>query len=137
MLMRGLNDDPKELAKLKAIVDDLSIDKIHLNTVTRPPAEKAAEALETVDLKKIQKVFGKRCEIICSFKKRGVRDQKEDWKLMVLGILRRRPLRADDIRKITGSSLVAINKGLRGMERDGEIKSYQVGQETYYTLGDQ
>ncbi|KYH30883.1 hypothetical protein MOMUL_28540 [Moorella mulderi DSM 14980] len=46
MLVRGLNDGEEEITALTAVLKDLPVEKIQLNTVTRPPAEVFARPLE-------------------------------------------------------------------------------------------
>jgi wyosine [tRNA(Phe)-imidazoG37] synthetase (radical SAM superfamily) len=45
MLIKGMNETKEELQKLNNIVKGLNVDRIHLNTVTRPPSESNADPL--------------------------------------------------------------------------------------------
>ena len=68
MLVLGLNDGPRHLAKLKAAVDLIRPDRVQLNTVVRPPAERRARPLGRDDLERIREFFGGNTEIIADFK---------------------------------------------------------------------
>ncbi|OPY79009.1 MAG: molybdenum cofactor biosynthesis protein A [Syntrophorhabdus sp. PtaU1.Bin153] len=134
MIIRGVNDDPDEVRKLKEIVTWLGVDKIHLNTVTRPPSEATAGRVENHDLEKIRTFFGDKCEVISSFKKRGVYGEKPKWAETILSVLERRSLTVNDIAKITGAPLSRIEEELRAMETEGRIEAHSVGGDIYYSV---
>jgi wyosine [tRNA(Phe)-imidazoG37] synthetase (radical SAM superfamily) len=132
MLIKDVNDTNEELKKLKAIVAELHVDKLQLNTVTRPPTEETTGKLTKDDLEKICKYLGEPCEIICSFEKSVKEDNKKDWSQNILGILQRRSLTLDDIVKITGISFNKANNRLKLLESEGKIKSYFFDDEIFY-----
>jgi wyosine [tRNA(Phe)-imidazoG37] synthetase (radical SAM superfamily) len=136
MLIKGVNDSPDELQKLRFILNDLRVDKIHLNTVTRPPSEKNAGPLNRKELEKIKKFFGDYCEIISSFEKNGVHKEQEGWASTLVDILKRRSLTIQDIIRITGTSSFRIHEELDAMEKKGSIKAYRLGNDIYYTAVD-
>jgi wyosine [tRNA(Phe)-imidazoG37] synthetase (radical SAM superfamily) len=136
MLIKGVNDTPDELQKLRFILNDLKVDKIHLNTVTRPPSEKNAGPLNRKELEKIKKFFGDNCEIISSFEKNGVHKEQEGWARTIVDILKRRSLTVQDIIRITGTSSFRIHEELDTMEKKGSIKAYRLGNDIYYTAVD-
>ncbi|MHA1355019.1 MAG: radical SAM protein [Candidatus Heimdallarchaeota archaeon] len=43
MLVKGLNDSPETIAKIKTVLDDLGCDRVYVNVPIRPPAEKWVE----------------------------------------------------------------------------------------------
>lgn len=64
MLVKGLNDDPREMALLHDAITQIKPDKVHLNTVIRPPAESKAQALSAAELRRMQAILGAKVEII-------------------------------------------------------------------------
>jgi wyosine [tRNA(Phe)-imidazoG37] synthetase (radical SAM superfamily) len=136
MLIKGVNDTPDELQKLRFILNDLKVDKIHLNTVTRPPSEKNAGPLNRKELEKIKIFFGDNCEIVSSFEKNGVHKEQEGWARTLVDILKRRSLTIQDIIRITGTSSFRIHEELDAMEKKGSIKAYRLGNDIYYTAVD-
>ncbi|MFH1655103.1 MAG: radical SAM protein [Candidatus Omnitrophota bacterium] len=64
MLVRGINDNPKKLEKLKEIVDLIKPDKIHLNMPIRLPKGSKITSPVRKTLDKIKNLFGDKCEII-------------------------------------------------------------------------
>ncbi|MCX5803232.1 MAG: radical SAM protein [Proteobacteria bacterium] len=132
MLIKGINDDIEELKKFKDILKYLNVDKIQLNTVTRPPSEEIKGRIKKTELEEISKFFGNNCEVICTFEKIIVKNEKEDWTEMVLDILKRRSLSLDDIVKITGVSFSKAKNQLHVMEKKGKIKSFHFGEGIFY-----
>ncbi|MBA4417704.1 MAG: radical SAM protein [Syntrophus sp. (in: bacteria)] len=133
MMIKDVNDEPEELRKFKDIINQLKPDKIHLNTVTRPPAEEIRGKMEVDDLEKVCRYFGEKCEIICTFEK-SIEDygSAEGWELRVLDILKRRSMSLDDIVKITGISHLKAKSRLSILEYEGRIKGYHFGDNVYY-----
>lgn len=88
---------PGELAKVAKCVDRICPDRVQLNTVTRPPAEKYAVGVSSERLVELTSIFHPRAEIIADF--RGVHRQAEfvAGRQEILEMLRRRPCSIDDI----------------------------------------
>jgi wyosine [tRNA(Phe)-imidazoG37] synthetase (radical SAM superfamily) len=132
MLIKDVNDTREELKKFKEIVSELKVDKLQLNTVTRPPTEESAGRLTNDDLEKICEYLGEPCEIICNFEKSVTKSNKEDWSQKILEILQRRSLTLDDIVKITGISFTKAKSRLQMLEDEGQIKSYFFDDNIFY-----
>jgi wyosine [tRNA(Phe)-imidazoG37] synthetase (radical SAM superfamily) len=64
MLVKGFNDNAAEMALLHDAIAQIHPDKVHLNTVIRPPAESAAQALSARELRRWQEILGANVEII-------------------------------------------------------------------------
>ncbi len=64
MLVKDVNDSWEEIKKLKEAVGQINPDKIQLNSPVRRTADAGVLAIDRLKLKKIQKIFGKNCEII-------------------------------------------------------------------------
>ncbi len=97
MLVKGMNDSPGHIQKLKEAVSRIKPDKVQLNTVVRPPAEKFAQPLSPEEMKKIRKSFGKKCEIIAEFDKEALRSSQKDLEGSILALIQRRPVTLSDI----------------------------------------
>jgi len=134
MLIRNVNDDPDELKKMAHIVSTLGMDKIQLNTVTRPPSDEKAGRLEEDKLQAICKLFGPACEVICSFEKVAEMPAQADWSGIILETLKRRPLTLDDVVKTTSLSHFQAKTRLKAMEEEGLVKSYVLGDDLFYII---
>lgn len=64
MLVRGINDDLRQIKKMKEATDAINPDKITLNSPVRSTAEPGIFAVDKSKLKKIRDIFGDKCEII-------------------------------------------------------------------------
>jgi len=64
MLVKGLNDSPGQIKKLKEAIDRINPDKIHLNSPVRTTAEEWVKPLERKALERIKEILGDKCEII-------------------------------------------------------------------------
>jgi len=64
MLVRGLNDDLRQIKKLKEITDRINPDKIQLNSPVRATAEPDILPVDKKKLEKIKEILGDNCEII-------------------------------------------------------------------------
>jgi wyosine [tRNA(Phe)-imidazoG37] synthetase (radical SAM superfamily) len=134
MLIKNVNDDPDELKKMVKIVSMLNVDRIQLNTVMRPPSEETALRLEEGDLQAICKLFGPRCEVICSFERTEEMPAQADWTEIILETLRRRPLTLDDVVRTTSLSRFQAGTRLKAMEDEGLVRSYVLGDDLFYVV---
>ena len=64
MLVRTINDDLRHIKKLKLAIDEINPDRIQLNSPVRSTSEVGILSIDKAKLKKIQKLFGDKCEII-------------------------------------------------------------------------
>jgi len=64
MLVAGVNDDLRQIKKIKEIADKINPDKIQLNSPVRSSRELNLRAVSAPKLKKIQALLGEKCEVI-------------------------------------------------------------------------
>jgi wyosine [tRNA(Phe)-imidazoG37] synthetase (radical SAM superfamily) len=64
MLVKGLNDDLRQIKKLKEIITKINPDKIHLNSPVRATAEPGVIPVPRAKLQKIKTILGEKCEIL-------------------------------------------------------------------------
>ncbi|MHA1569343.1 MAG: radical SAM protein, partial [Alphaproteobacteria bacterium] len=80
MFVKGINDGVEELLKLKEVIERIGPDRIHVNTVTRPPAETWAKAMDFPELDRIAAMFGPHAQVIGISPKRDGRGETFDMK---------------------------------------------------------
>ena len=102
MFAKNVNDGPDELQRFRKVLESIAVDKIQLNTITRPAPGEGAKPLEASELARISGMLGSRCEVIAGFDKRSEGLGIDDWVTRVLGILERRALTIDDVASVTG-----------------------------------
>ncbi|MHB0959462.1 MAG: radical SAM protein [Pirellulaceae bacterium] len=97
LVVGAYTDVPSELAKVAQCVDRIRPDRVQLNTVTRPPAEKSVIGIPLEHLTRLASLFHPPAEVIADF--RGVHRQPEfvAGREEIVDLLRRRPCSIDDI----------------------------------------
>ena len=130
VFLAGINDSRKELEGLKKAIEEISPDRIQLNTVVRPPTDPAALRIGMNRLEEIKEFFGERAEIIAdAFPKKGS-GRYDSRAETITEMAKRRPVTVSDIAGVlnmTSGEIKGILKGLlikgviRKREHDGEI----------------
>jgi len=135
MLVKGINDSVGEAKKMAQVIEEIGPEKVQLNTVIRPPAEKFAQALDGKNLKKIRRILGEeRCEIIAKFKGLRQRAYKKDIEGEILKTLRRRPLTIADISHFLGLHQNEVIKYIGALEEQGKIESVLRDNRRFYEI---
>jgi wyosine [tRNA(Phe)-imidazoG37] synthetase (radical SAM superfamily) len=122
LLVKGVNDSPAHIKKLKKAISEINPDKIQLNTVVRPPAEKAALPLSPQELEKIREFFGKTAEVVAEFDKIQHKPISHDLKDAILAMVARRPVTLADISKSLGKHKNELIKYCDILLKEGKIK---------------
>ncbi|BCV21682.1 radical SAM protein [Moorella sp. Hama-1] len=134
MLARGLNDKEEEITALTAVLKDLPVEKIQLNTVTRPPAEAFARPLEQEQMERIAARLGQRAEIIGHFAGKVYgHGSQQDIEKEIVTLLSRRPCTLTEIASLTGLHKTEVTKYI-GRLVDGGLIQPVYQEEVYYRL---
>lgn len=64
MLCKGVNDDLRQIKRMKDVVERINPDKIQINSPVRSTAVPGVAPVGKPKLRKIREIFGERCEII-------------------------------------------------------------------------
>ncbi len=109
MLVRGLNDTPEQLERLKIMMDFILPDRIHLNTVVRPPAVKSALPVAPERMAAIAAYFGPACEVIAEHPDAAPLPPVEALAERLVEIVTRHPATLSELAETLGTlpSLVA------------------------------
>jgi wyosine [tRNA(Phe)-imidazoG37] synthetase (radical SAM superfamily) len=134
LFCRGVNDGENELRQMKRVLERIRPDRIHINTVVRPPAESWAAPLDLEEMEKIQTFFGEKASIISEFDRHPLSLSERDIKREILGILRRRPLSLTDLSKWMKISQDELDGHLRPMVEEGKINVRSFGDSVYYEI---
>ena len=136
LFCKDVNDSKEELLKMKKVVDRIQPDRIHLNTVVRPPSEKWAVSLNQKEMEEIRAFFGVKASIISEFDRHPSSVLKKDIKEEILKILRRRPLSLADLSKGMGIPQNELDKYVKPLTREGKIQTRIFGGSIYYEIGE-
>jgi len=123
MVVGGYTDTVAQIEKLADGVARIQPDRVQLNTVTRPPAEKAAATVSPERLDQFCSLFRPRAEVIADF--RGVHQQAEfvASRHEVLDMLQRRPCSVGDIAGGLGMHENEVIKHLEELRVSGAVES--------------
>jgi len=132
MLVKGINDGPAHLKKLKEAIVRIDPDRVQLNTVVRPPAERSARPLGLGELKKIRSFLGEKAEIIAGFQKKPGRRRTKNIDTAIIATTRRRPVTAEDLSLSLAESVLEIRaRAGRLIERGRLRRVIHRGREYY------
>jgi len=133
MLVKDVNDDPEELKQTADLVRELDVDKIHLNTVARPPAEEFALAITAQEMERIVSMFDSRAEVIADFSKLVKHEvHGEDTENEILSLLKRRPCTVGDISSSLGIHRNEVIKFVNHLTTNGSVRRIKHGDKWYY-----
>jgi wyosine [tRNA(Phe)-imidazoG37] synthetase (radical SAM superfamily) len=132
MLVKGINDGPAHLKKLKEAVARIRPDKVQLNTVVRPPAERSARPLASAALERIRAFFGPKAEIIADFKTGDQTAAVGDIGEAIVATVRRRPVTARDLSLSLGRPILEIRKCADALVEQGRLKRTLHKKAEYY-----
>ena len=132
MLVRGVNDSPDHIEALKAAVARIRPDRIELNTVVRPPADRRARPLGPADLRRVRAVLGPRAEAVASFARRKQAPAAGALERAVLATVGRRPQTAEDIAVALGRHRDEVLKALSALVGRGRARTVVHGGKIYF-----
>ena len=134
LFCKDVNDGKEELLRMKKTVDRIQPDRIHLNTVVRPPSEKWAVPLNQKEMEEIRAFFGEKAEIISEFDRHPPMAPERDIKEEMLRILKRRPLSLTDLSRGMGIREDEIEKYIQPLVSEGKIHARMFGGSIYYEI---
>jgi wyosine [tRNA(Phe)-imidazoG37] synthetase (radical SAM superfamily) len=136
LFCRGVNDSQSELALMKEAINRIQPDKIHLNTVVRPPSEKWVLPLDEIEMERIRDVFGEKAEIISEFDRHPPLISERDIKEEILKVLRRRPLSLSDLSRGMGIPQNELDQYITPLTQEGKIRPRIFSESVYYEIGE-
>jgi wyosine [tRNA(Phe)-imidazoG37] synthetase (radical SAM superfamily) len=134
LFCKGVNDGKEELMRMKKVTDRIQPDRIHLNTIIRPPSEKWAAPLNQKEMEEIQVFFGERASIISEFDRHPPSLLEKDIKEEIIKILRRRPLSLSDLSKGMGIPQNELDKYIKPLVQERKIQTRIFDDSIYYQI---
>jgi wyosine [tRNA(Phe)-imidazoG37] synthetase (radical SAM superfamily) len=120
-LLKRFSADRAQVGRMARLTEQLKPDRIQLNTVLRPPAEKCALAVDSTTMHSLAAIFGDRAEVISDPPDSEHNSAVEAGEAAIMGLLRRRPCTIQDVSRGLGIPAAEAAKRLDLLERDGEI----------------
>ena len=124
---------PDDVRKIAAIAEEIGPDRIHLNTVVRPPAEDFATALSKKQMEVLVNLFQPTAEIIAEFRAKYANNMQVNQKT-IFSMLQRRPCTADQIADIFGMHLNEVSKYLGKLIQTDQISTERKNNTVYYAV---
>ena len=138
MLVKGVNNNEKEIELMRNVISGLRVDKIQLNTVVRPPAEKYSVPLSENELEDLKNRLdvGLPIEIIAHFSAAKKKIYNVEIEKEVLNLLKRRPCKLEEMAVSLGINRNELLKYLVELQNKNVIKSEQPegSTEKYYVI---
>jgi wyosine [tRNA(Phe)-imidazoG37] synthetase (radical SAM superfamily) len=132
MLVKGVNDSPAAIEAVKKALVRIRPDRIELNTVVRPPADRGAGPLAAAALAGIRTRLGPKAEVVASFAKRKQAPAPGDLDRAILVTVGRRPQTAADIAAALGRRRDEVLKALSSLLARGRVRRRDHGGKTYF-----
>lgn len=130
-LLEGMNAMAAQVEKIAAHAKDLRPNRIHLNTIARPPAENFASAVSTSQMKKLATLFKPQARIAAGFSTNRSQRVKAN-EATILAMLKRRPCTIKQIEEAFDLHINEISKTLGQLINRKLIKTDWRDQEVYY-----
>jgi len=135
MLVKDVNDSVEHVVALRKAAWEIKPDRVQLNTVVRPPAEKSARAMSSDDLEQIQCLFGPNTDIIGEAKskvqsrKSKVSNRPDD---AIAATVQGRPVTKLDLVCSLGIAPREIEATLQRLLRARRIRRVSYSNKTFY-----
>jgi wyosine [tRNA(Phe)-imidazoG37] synthetase (radical SAM superfamily) len=135
MLVKGINDSVEHVVALRKAAWEIKPDRVQLNTVVRPPAEKFAKPMSQDDLEQVQCLFGPNTDIIGESRDRG-RRTKDRMTVRpddsIVATVQGRPVTKLDLVSSLGIPPRQLEAALRRLLRSGRIKLVDFQGKVFY-----
>jgi len=138
-LIQGVNTTDEELGNFTDCIKQIRPDRIQLNTVTRPPTEDSALAVDQQQLHRIAEQFKKQrvspiVEIIAAGTDHSQGGEFKGRIEDILTMLKRRPCTADDIARGLKMHLHEACKYAEILLSEGKISEKRVNSQIFYQI---
>ncbi|MGD9976222.1 MAG: radical SAM protein, partial [Desulfatirhabdiaceae bacterium] len=130
-LLSGINAMARDVEKIALLARQLKPDRIHLNTIARPPAENFAAAVSMKQMEALAGLFDPPARIAAVFSSERSKTIKANEET-ILAMLRRRPCTIKHIQTAFGMHINEVSKYLGVLMKKEEINADSKNQEVYY-----
>ncbi len=132
MLVKDVNDSVEHLMKLRLAAERIRPDRVHLNTVVRPPAEKWARPLTRDDLEQVQMLFGPGAEVVASSVPVRSRTLSGDPAPALVALVSSRPVTEEDVVRALRLEPGRARQALARLVAQGRIRRVRFQGKVYF-----
>lgn len=133
MLVKGFNDSPAELGRMKNVLASIAFDKVQLNTPVRPSPDGRVIPLTAAELARMKNLLGDRCEVIAGFSGRQYVSEQA-MQERVISLIGRHPLTLAQLSDALGVPREQLTTLISLLMDQGTIASREHGDGCYYQL---
>jgi len=130
LLVKGVNDHPRDLEALARLVEEINPTRVQLNTVVRPPAHGGAP-LSPRELEELLPIFGARAEVIAPPSRRNAKE-REGLREAIVETVARRPCSKEDLARVLGVNALEVAKCLGELVGEGRLETVRHGHQIFY-----
>ncbi len=131
-LIKGLNTDARQIAKIKNAIKRIQPGKIQLNTAVRPTTHAGIKRVDAEKLEAIAVELGKKCEVVADFSQQRCAEHIESKAEDVLSMLKRRPCSLNDICSSLGIHRNEASKYITHFQQQRMVDSSEKGGITFF-----
>jgi len=132
VVLGGVTVFTREIENIAGIVREIEPDRVQLNTVTRPPAEKFVISARREHMELFIKALGNRVEVITEFRGGDRQGRFKAGQREILDLLSLRPSTIDDIAGGLGMHRNEVVKHVEALTAKGELEKELHGWQLYY-----
>ncbi len=134
MLVKDVNDSVEHVVALRKAAYEIQPDRVQLNTVVRPPAEKSAKPMSRDYIEQIQCLFGPNTDIIGEARDKELTKDKVATRPddAILATVNGRPVTKLDLVCSLGVAPREVEAALRRLLRARRIKPVDFRGKTFY-----
>jgi wyosine [tRNA(Phe)-imidazoG37] synthetase (radical SAM superfamily) len=122
LLVKGVNDGPAHLRALRRAIARIRPDRVQLNTVYRPPAERSARPLSEAELERLKPLLGEGVEIVAVFPENNRPAAPAALGPRLLELVGRRPETADGLARSLGATVAEVRRAAAKLQARGRVK---------------
>jgi len=130
-LLSGINAMARDVEKIARLSRDLKPDRIHLNTIARPPAEDFAAEVPMAQLEELTGLFDPPAHIAAEFSGQRSKTIKANEET-ILAMLKRRPCTIEQIEATFGMHINEVSKYLGALMKNDQIRANRKNKAVYY-----
>lgn len=132
LFVAGLNDDSGEIRVLAETIGRIAPDRVHVNTIVRPPTDSDAKPVEQERLREIARMLGPRAEVIAGATERVQMMIDRGSEDLVVAMAARRPVTVTDIARAIGTSQADAAKLVSALTEKRVLMLVRHGRKRYY-----
>jgi len=134
LLLAGITDRRDEVERIATIVNRMRVDRVQLNTASRPSAEAYALTVPADDLEKLRGAFSCPCEVIAETRQAesAISTDSENAEERIIALLNRRPCTVEGIAMGLGLRPNEVLKHLDILCATGVIRTERKGESVFY-----